>query len=74
MEKAPIGVWLWAFLVVNVNAQWIAADLWLHAHGYEMLTTEFKEGVRNELWGPVLAFVTVGTVAAFFWHMLTTPS
>jgi hypothetical protein len=26
------------------------------------------------LWGPVLAFVTAGTVAAFVYHMTTTPS
>ena len=74
MEKAPIGVWLWLVLLVEVNATWVSMDLWLHKHGYELLTTEFKEGLRHQLGGPVIAFLTAGTIAAFLWHMLTTPS
>ena len=74
MDEAPVGVWLWLVLLVTVNGLWIAMDLWLHAHGHELLTTEFKEGLRHPLWGPVLAFLTAGTVAAFIYHMTTTPS
>jgi hypothetical protein len=70
-EKAPVGVWLWLVLVIEVNASWIAMDVWLNTHGYEMLTTEFKEGLRHPIGGPLIAFATAGTVAAFLWHMLS---
>lgn len=70
-DESPVGVWLWLALVVIVNALWIGMDLWLHSRGHEYLTTEFREGLRNELWGPVLCFVTFGSVAAFVWHMFS---
>jgi uncharacterized membrane protein len=44
-------------------------DLWLHSHGYEYMTTEFKEGLKNSLWCPILAFLTAGVAAAFVAHM-----
>ena len=70
MDESPIGIWLWLGLLAIVNATWISMDLWLHAHGHELLTTEFREGLKNQLWGPMLAFLTAGTVAAFTYHML----
>ena len=73
-NESNIGVWFWLVLIVAVNALWIGMDLWLDAHGFELLTTEFKEGLRDQLWGPVLAFATFGTIGAFLFHMLTTPS
>ena len=71
MKETPVGVWMWLALIIIVNATWISMDLWLHANGYEYLTTEFREGLRNELWGPCLCFLTAGTAAAFIWHMWT---
>jgi len=70
-DESSIGIWLWVVLIVAVNGLWIGMDLWLRANGHEYLTTEFREGLRNELWGPVLAFLTAGTVAAFVTHMWT---
>jgi hypothetical protein len=69
INEAPVGVWMWLVIVVLFNAIWIGMDFWLHAHGYELLTTEFKEGLRHPLWGPLLAFATFGTAAAFVFHM-----
>ena len=62
-DESPIGVWLWLVLLVVINATWIGFDVWLNAHGHELLTTEFKEGIAHPLWGPVLAFAVAGTVA-----------
>jgi hypothetical protein len=47
-------------------------DLWLYYTGHELLTTEFREGLRQPVWGPFLAFMVAGTVAAFTWHMYST--
>jgi hypothetical protein len=49
-DESNIGIWLWVVLVVGVNVTWVSMDIWLRAHGHEYLTTEFKEGLRNELW------------------------
>lgn len=72
MDESKIGIWFWLVLVLEVNATWISMDLWLHAHGHELLTTEFREGLSEPLWGPVLAFLVAGTVAAFVYHMTST--
>ena len=72
-DESNIGIIFWFVLLFVVNALWVGMDLWLHAHHHEWLTTEFKEGLKNQLVGPILAFVTAGTVAAFVWHMLTGP-
>jgi len=69
MDESNIGVWLWVVLLVIVNGTWISMDLWLRANGHELLTTEFREGLAHPLWGPVLFFLTFGTVAAFVAHM-----
>lgn len=70
-DESNIGVYLWLALIVVVNALWIGMDLWLHAHGHEMLTDEFREGLKSPWFGPLLAFLVAGTVAAFTWHMLS---
>lgn len=72
-DESPIGVYLWGALIIIVNAAWIGMDLWLRANGHEYLTTEFKEGLKHPLWGPILCFATAGTVAAFAWHMWSNP-
>ena len=69
VDESPIGIYLWFALIVLINGTWIGMDLWLRANNHEFLTTEFREGLANEALGPLLAFLTSGTVAAFIWHM-----
>lgn len=71
-DESSIGIWFWIVLVVGINVVWIGMDLWLYHHGHELLTTEFKEGLRNQLFGPLLCFLVTGSVAAFVWHMWNT--
>ena len=71
-DESPIGVWFWLFLIFEVNATWIGMDLWLRSHNHEFLTTEFKEGLRNPWWGPLIVGLLAFTVAAFCWHMFNT--
>ena len=68
-DESSIGVWFWFWLFLGVNVVWIGMDLWLSKHGHEMLTTEFREGLKNPFVGPFLAFMVAGTVAAFVTHM-----
>jgi hypothetical protein len=67
-DESHIGIWLWLLEIAFINA-WIPIDLWLRLHNHEYLTTEFKEGLRHPVWGPVLCFLVAGSVAAFVWHM-----
>lgn len=70
VDESHVGIYLWVVLIVVVNATWIGMDLWLHVHGHEFLTTEFKEGLKGGgVWPPLLAFLTFGTIAAFIVHM-----
>ena len=71
-DESPIGVWLWLALIIEVNATWIGMDLWLRAHHHEFLTTEFREGLRNQLWGPIVVGLLCFTIGAFCFHMFTT--
>jgi hypothetical protein len=68
-DESTIGVWLWLVFVVWVGGFALGADLWLRAHGHEYLTTEFREGLKSPLWGPILAGATAFVVVAFVWHM-----
>jgi hypothetical protein len=68
-DESSIGVWLWVALIVGINVTWISMDVWLKKHNHEYLTTEFREGLHNELLGPLLCALVAGTVAAFVWHM-----
>lgn len=72
MDESSIGIWLWFVLFVGVNVTWISMDLWLHYHGHELLTTEFKEGLANPVIGPFLMGAVAFTITAFLVHMLTT--
>lgn len=72
-DESPVGVWLWLALILVINAEWIGCDLWLRAHNHEYLTTEFREGLKNPLFGPFLMGAVAFTVTAFLTHMLTTP-
>jgi hypothetical protein len=71
-SESNIGVWFWLILIIIINATWISMDLWLRAHKDEYLTTEFREGLQNPLWGPFIMGLVAFTIVAFLWHMLTT--
>jgi hypothetical protein len=71
-DESNIGVWAWIGLIILINVYWIGWDLWLPRHGHEFLTTEFKEGLKNPLYGALIAFTLGGTVFAFLWHMYNT--
>lgn len=72
IDESPIGAWLWLALIVQAVAEVWFIDWWLHAHGHEYLTTEFREALANPLWGIVLAGATGAVVAVglyhFFWQ------
>ena len=69
-DEKPYGVIAWVVLILLVNAFWIGFDLWARKHNHEYMTTEFREGLRNTLWGPVIMGLCAFTVAAFLVHML----
>lgn len=72
VDESSIGVWLWLVLIIVVNATWIGMDLWLNYRRHEVLTQEFREGLKSTFYGPLLVFLTVGSIAAFLWHMWNT--
>jgi hypothetical protein len=67
MRDGPV-LWCWAIQILVMWA-WLPMDIYLRRHGYEYMTTEFKEGLKDTVVGPILCFVTAGTAAAFVWHM-----
>lgn len=69
VDESNIGVVFWVILIVVANALWIGMDIWLRRNGHEMLTEEFREGLKNPFLGPLLTFLTFGTIAAFVYHM-----
>jgi hypothetical protein len=72
-DESPIGIWLWVALIIGINITWISMDVWLHRHGHEYLTTEFREGLQNELWGPLVVGLMCFTIGAFVFHMFNAP-
>lgn len=71
IDESPIGVWLWLSLIVGINVAWISMDVWLHRHGHEYLTTEFREGLRHPVWGPIIVMLLGATISLFLWHMFS---
>lgn len=71
-DESNIGIWLWLFMLADFAVTIIVIDVWLYKNGHEMLTTEFKEGLKHPAWGAVLAGVTGAVVCAFAWHMWNT--
>jgi hypothetical protein len=70
-DESNIGIKLWIALIVGINVAWISMDLWLAANHHEYLTTEFKEGLRNPFWGPIVMGLVAFTAGMFLTHMLT---
>ena len=69
-DESNVGVWAWVVLIVAVNAYWISFDLWARANQHEYMTTEFREGLGNPLFGPLIMGLVAFTVVAFLTHML----
>ncbi len=70
-DEAPYGAWAWLILIVGVNVYWISFDLWARRNNHEYLTTEFREAMNNQLWGPLLGGLVAFTIAAFIVHMFS---
>jgi hypothetical protein len=68
-DESSIGVWAWVILIVLVNAYWIGFDLWARANNHEYLTTEFREGLNNPYFGPLIMGLVAFTIVAFLVHM-----
>ena len=68
-DESTVGVWAWVGLIVLANAYWIIFDLWARANNHEYMTTEFREGMSNELFGPLILGLVAFTVVAFLVHM-----
>lgn len=68
-DESPVGIWAWIGLIILVNAYWIGFDLWARANNHEYMTTEFREGLHNPLWGPIIMGLVAFTVTAFIVHM-----
>ena len=70
-DESNVGVWAWVILIIGVNAYWIGFDLWARANNHEYLTTEFREGINNQLFGPLILGLVAFTVTAFLVHMFS---
>jgi hypothetical protein len=68
-DESNIGIYLWVILIIAINVLWIGMDLWLRHNHHEYLTDEFREGISNPLWGPILLLLIVNTVTVFIGHM-----
>ena len=69
-DETPYGAWAWLILFLGANIYWISFDLWARSHNHEYLTTEFREALNNQLWGPLLMGLVAFTITAFLVHML----
>ena len=70
-DESNVGVWAWVILIIGVNAYWIGFDLWARANNHEYMTTEFREGINNQLFGPLILGLVAFTVTAFLVHMFS---
>ena len=70
-DESNVGVWAWVILIIGVNAYWIGFDLWARANNHEYMTTEFREGINNQLFGPLILGLVAFTVVAFLVHMFS---
>lgn len=70
-DESPVGAWAWLILFVGINIYWISFDIWAYHNNHEYLTTEFREAMANELWGPLLMGLVAFTIVAFIVHMFS---
>jgi hypothetical protein len=67
-DERPYGIWLWCILLVFILGYVVVADWWLHSQGHEFMTTEFKEGLDNTVWGPIVTALWFGTWIGLTFH------
>jgi hypothetical protein len=67
-DESLAGIWFWVGLLTGVIAYVAAADLWLHAHHHELMTSEFREGLAHPVFGPVLAGLWFAVFIGFTYH------
>lgn len=67
-SEKPLGVIAWAILLVGILVFVVVADIWLHHKGFEYMTTEFKEGLDNPIYGPILTALWFGTFIGLTFH------
>lgn len=71
VDESNIGIWLWVVLLVEINATWIAMDLWLKAHGHEYLTTEVREGLAHGGWTGIALAAFIGMMlGVMYYHFM----
>jgi len=69
IDESSIGIWLWVVLLILVNAEWIAMDLWLRRNGHEFLTVELREGLLGGGWTGLLLAAAIGaTLGIALYH------
>ena len=68
-DESLIPLFFWLVLLVDINVQWIAMDIWLKRHGHEFLTTEVREILQGSgAWGLVISFAFFGTIGMMLFH------
>lgn len=71
-DNSLIGVWLWVALIVDVLATVFLMDWWLYHHNHKLLTTWYKDALRNPVTGAIVVFLTAGAIATLLWHFYNT--
>ncbi len=72
-RETPVGVWLWPAMLVGFAVQVAAIDVWLHRHGFEFLTSEFREGLDDVVAGPIITGLSAGVVSGLAYHFYHRP-
>lgn len=70
-DESSVGAWAWFILFIWTMAYWIIFDIWANYHNHEYMTTEFREAIANELWGPILLGTVAFAITAFIVHMFS---
>lgn len=73
IDESPIGAWLGVAYVVLCLTLWYPIDRWLHRHGHEYITTEFREVLNSGGWRAVVMVGLIGgalmiALYHFFWQ------
>jgi hypothetical protein len=68
-DESLIPLFFWLALLISINVEWIAMDIWLRRHGHEFLTTEIREILQSSgPWGLVISFMFFGTIGLMWFH------
>jgi len=68
-DESNIGIWLGLICVALALLPWIPFDMWLHRHGHEYITTEFREALQDRgNWGLLICFLVFGILGVAAYH------